>query len=529
MLTARLLASRSDRRRYITSDCEACEDVQKAHHYTNSSDETCAVLTTSGMDTCCSAYLPPNLPHAVASGAVQMSDVDTMLSNLFAVKMRLGFYDDPAQQPYTSIPLERLCSKQALSLDAARQALVLLKNAGGALPLSAAAVKSVAVVGPNGNAVEAAEGNYNGVPCSSAAWNEPLIYTIRQGFGAYLPPSAVAFAPGCDDGVPCTKTAGFANASAAAAAADLTVVVVGLDQGQESEGNDRDAIGLPGNQSALVAQTCAAARGPCVLVVMTGGPVDISAELANPKVTGALFVGYPGPFGGNATAQAIFGDLAPAGRLTTTIYPKTFVDEVSFFDQGLAPGPSAFPPGSSPGRTHMYYTGQAVLPFGWGLSYTTWAYAVDSVLGLASPAASMLPRLSLAPVHEYLAAHPRHGAMFAPLTWRELVQYRVNVTNTGSVDSDDVVLGFLVPPGAGQNGVPLQTLFGFARVFVPAGGTVQVWLGVEARSLTRIVRGSGRRVAAPGLYTVRVGVAFNRGGALEVPSALAEHSFVADA
>jgi hypothetical protein len=176
----------------------------------------------------------------------------------------------------------------------------------------------------------------------------------------------------------------------------------------------------------------------------------------------------------------------------------------------------------------MYYTGQAVLPFGWGLSYTTWAYAVDSVLGLASRAASMLPRLSLAPVHEYLAAHPRHGAMFAPLTWRELVQYRVNVTNTGSVDSDDVVLGFLVPPGAGQNGVPIQTLFGFSRVFVPAGGTVQVWLGVEARSLTRIVRGSGRRVAEPGLYTVRVGVAFNRGGALEVPSALAEHSFVAD-
>jgi len=214
----------------------------------------------------------------------------------------------------------------------------------------------------------------------------------------------------------------------------------------------------------------------------------------------------------------------------------------------------------------MYYTGQAVLPFGWGLSYTTWAYAVDSVLGLGAPASAgnaLLPRLSLAPVHEYLAAHPRHGAMFAPLTWRELVQYRVNVTNTGceaarslaagarglrarppqrahsparppcaapaAVDSDDVVLGFLVPPGAGQNGAPLQTLFGFARVHVRAGETVQVWLGAEARSFTRIARGSGRRAAAPGEYTARFGVAFNRGGALEVPSGLAQHSFVAEA
>ena len=98
------------------------------------------------------------------------------------------------------------------------------------------------------------------------------------------PPTAIRFVPGCDDGVPCTKTTGFANASAAAATADLTVVVVGLDQGQEKEGQDRTSLALPGNQSLLVEQTCAAARGACVVVVMTGGPVDLSAALVNPKV-----------------------------------------------------------------------------------------------------------------------------------------------------------------------------------------------------------------------------------------------------
>jgi beta-D-xylosidase 4 len=79
------------------------------------------------------------------------------------------------------------------------------------------------------------------------------------------------------------------------------------------------------------------------------------------------------------------------------------------------------------------------------------------------------------------------------------------VTNTGTVDADDVVLGFLVAPGAGTNGVPLQELFGFERVFVPAGQTVTVWLGVSARHLTQVLQ-DGSRAAAPGAYTVRFGL-----------------------
>lgn len=86
----------------------------------------------------------------------------------------------------------------------------------------------------------------------------------------------------------------------------------------------------------------------------------------------------------------------------------------------------------------------------------------------------------------------------------------MNVTNTGRVDSDYVVLGFLEPPGAGTNGVPIETLFGFDRVRVAAGQTVSVWLGVGARDLTRVARDANgvlARRAAPGTYTLRVGVA----------------------
>jgi hypothetical protein len=303
------------------------------------------------MDTSCDAYLPPNLPKAVADGAVNMSDVLGMLSNLFATRMRLGHFDPPASQPYMQIGLAQLCANQSLSHESAQQSVVLLKNRNGALPLKATAVSSIAVVGPNADNAPVQQGNYFGDPCFSAAWNEPLLYSIRAGVAPFV--KSVAYAQGCD--VACADTSGFAAAAAAAAAADATVVVVGLDQDVESEGTDRDSIALPGSQGALITQACAAAKGPCVVVVMSGGPVDVSAAAGDDNVSAILYVGYPGPFGGNATAETLFGSVAPAAKVITTVYPANFTSQVSFFDMNLAPGPSAWPPGTNPGRTHVRF------------------------------------------------------------------------------------------------------------------------------------------------------------------------------
>ena len=339
---------------YITSDCLAVTDITQNHKWCPtgppSADCTLSAVTKSGMDTSCDAYMPPLLPAAVASGAVNMTDVWGMLSNLFATRMRLGHFDDPAQQPYMQIPVSSICQNQSLSLEAALQSVVLLKNAGKALPFAPSAVRTLAVVGPNADNAVVQQGNYFGDPCFSAAWNEPLLYSIRQGLAPFV--SAVTYAEGCN--VACKNTSGFPAAVAAAAAADATVVVVGLDQDQESEGTDRDSLALPGSQEALVEAVCAAAKGPCILVVMSGGPVDVSAAAASDKVSAILYIGYPGPFGGNATAATIFGAAAPAARLVTTIYPAAFATNVSFFDMNLAPGPSAWPPGFNPGRTHMH-------------------------------------------------------------------------------------------------------------------------------------------------------------------------------
>ena len=134
-------------------------------------------------------------------------------------------------------------------------------------------------------------------------------------------------------------------------------------------------------------------------------------------------------------------------------------------------------------------------------SYTNWTYSVVSAV----------TNVSLGRVRDLLAeTRERTGNAHFPSTAavsasEPLVKYFVKVTNTGTVDSDDVVLGFLVPPNAGKDGVPLQTLFGFERVHVKAGESVTVWL-YPALTDFAITDLDGHRAPLPGQYTVRFGV-----------------------
>ena len=484
---------------YVTSDCGAVSNIPQTHNYTNSSEATFAATLPSGMDIGCDMMLVEAgvAARAVAAGYVKISDIETAVGHLLRVRFRLGEFDDPAQQPYTRIGLEAVCTPEhiALARDSARQSLVLLHNPRGLLPLALASTASLAIIGPFANSSKGTNGgpNYAGIPCGGSA------ETLLTAFLALAPSLATSYAPGCAS-VACKDKGGFPAAVAAAAAADATVVVVGLDETIEDEALDRVTLTLPGNQSALITAACTAAKGPCIVVLMSGGGVDLSEAL--PAVTGGVFyAGFLGGHGAPAVVDTVFGVSAPAGRLSQTFYPARFVDDVSMMDMGMRPGASPFPPFSTPGRTYAWYTGAAVWPFGTGLSYTTWRTVVEG------------PRVvSLAPTRAYLAQHGgQHGGMYAPLSAPEAAGYRVNITNTGAVDSDYVVMGFLVPPGAGVNGVPLQTLFGFQRVKVAAGESVEVWLGVGARELTRVV--GGARVEAPGLWRVRVGLQGEAGGA----------------
>ena len=176
---------------------------------------------------------------------------------------------------------------------------------------------------------------------------------------------------------------------------------------------------------------------------------------------------------------------------------------------------SSLPPcprGTNPGRTHRFFNGRAVVPFGFGLSFASFKYEVAS----APATVSLAPLRGLLRASDDFIRHEDDAALAPP------AEYKIKVTNTGSVPADDVVLGFLTPPGAGVGGVPLQTLFGFERVHLAPGASTTVTLYPAHADFAQVGRDGVRR-AHPGEYVAKFGVretAAHGGG-------YAEHAHVA--
>ncbi|KAA8536487.1 hypothetical protein F0562_028965 [Nyssa sinensis] len=244
--------------------------------------------------------------------------------------MRLGFFDgDPSKQLYGKLGPKDVCTpqNQELAREAARQGIVLLKNSAGSLPLSPTTIKTLAVIGPNANVTKTMIGNYEGTPCK---YTTPL-----QGLTASV---ATTYAPGC------------ANTACSTAQRAAT----GFD------------IHLPGQQQLLVTQVANASKGPVILVIMSGGGMDIQFAKDSDKITSILWVGYPGEAGGAAIADVIFGYYNPSGRLPMTWYPQSYADKVPMTNMNMRADPST----GYPGRTYRFYTGDTIYTFGDGISYS---------------------------------------------------------------------------------------------------------------------------------------------------------------
>ncbi|WCJ40093.1 beta-xylosidase 3 [Euphorbia peplus] len=341
---------------YIVTDCDSVDVLYSAQHYVKTPEEAAAVSINAGVDLDCGSFLGQHTGAAVKAGLVKEAEIDRAVTNNFATLMRLGFFDgDPSKQLYGNLGPKDVCTpaNQELGIEAARQGIVLLKNTKGSLPLTPKSVKHLAVIGPNANATRVMIGNYEGIPCK---YTSPL-----QGLTAVV---ATTYAPGCTN-VACSAP-NFDEATKAAAAADATVIVVGADLSIEAEMKDRIDITLPGQQQQLVTQVATASKGPVILVIMSGGGMDVTFAKTNNKITSILWVGYPGQDGGVAIADVIFGFHNPSGRLPMTWYPQSFVDKVPMTNMNMRPDPKT----GYPGRTYRFYTGETVYNFGDGLSYS---------------------------------------------------------------------------------------------------------------------------------------------------------------
>lgn len=251
----------------------------------------------------------------------------------------------------------------------------------------------------------------------------------------------------------------------AARQADAVVLVLGLSQRLEGEemaikiegfsGGDRTNLNLPAAQEKLL--DAVVATGKPVIVVLTNGGA-LSVNNAREKAAAILLAGYGGQQGGNAVADALFGDYNPAGRLPVTYYKS--IDQIPAFENY-----------DMEGKTYRFFRQDPLYPFGYGLSYTSFSYS-----NLTVP--------------EKLQAG-------------ETVKIKVTVTNTGKMEGEEVVQLYLSDEKA-TTSRPIRQLEGFERISLKPGESEDVEFTLEPRQFS-IINNNNKRVIEPGYFTVSVG------------------------
>ncbi|CAF3133173.1 unnamed protein product [Rotaria sp. Silwood2] len=237
----------------------------------------------------------------------------------------------------------------------------------------------------------------------------------------------VEFVNGCKIKDP--DESGFSAAIELARSVDIVIFFGELDQSIEGESVDRTSITVPDIQFSLIHQLEKVVRSSIHVVIMSGSGLDLTYIHDSPQFGSLIWMGYAGQSDGLAISNVVFDQYNPGGRLPITMYSASYVDDVSMFDMQMISS------STNPDRTYKYYIDKAVYEFGSGLSYTTFLYSWNN----DSSISSLYSILSL--IKKNYDEH------------RVLVRlFRVNVTNTGDISGDDVVLASARSRNAIMNG-----------------------------------------------------------------------------
>ncbi|OEL16065.1 putative beta-D-xylosidase 7 [Dichanthelium oligosanthes] len=473
---------------YVASDCDAVAIMRDAQRYAASPEDAIAVSLKAGLDIDCGSYVQQHATAAIQQGKLTEKDIDKALTNLFAVRMRLGHFDgDPRSNVYGALGAADICTPEhrSLALEAAQDGVVLLKNDGGILPLDRSAVGSATAIGPNADNGMALIANYFGPPCEST--------TPLKGLQSYV--SNVRFLAGCSSAA--CDVAATDQAVALAGSADYVFLFMGLSQQQESEGKDRTSLLLPGMQQSLITAIADAAKRPVILVLLSGGPVDVTFAQSNPRIGAILWAGYPGQAGGLAIARVLFGDHNPSGRLPVTWYPEEFT-KVPMTDMRMRSDPAT----GYPGRSYRFYQGKTVYKFGYGLSYSSFSRKLVSVTNMPALSTTILAGLREMMAEEDGASY--HVDDIGTYGCEQLkFPVAVEVQNHGPMDGKHSVLMFLRWPNA-TNGRPLSQLIGFRSHHLKAGEKGNLWFDISPCEHFSRLREDGRKVIDKGSHFLMV-------------------------
>ncbi|MFF5165014.1 beta-glucosidase [Streptomyces griseus] len=425
----------------------------------------------------------PRLGEAVRRGLVEEAALDRAVGRVLALKFRLGLFERPYTVEQVPDPggLERLSERMA------RECVTLLAHDGVTLPLAGLPSGTLAVIGPNADSVPQQIGDYTAPQRPGTGGG------VLAGLRAAAPEGTeVTYARGC--GLVGGDLSGLPEAVALAAGADVAVLVLGGSSARErdtrfdangaavvlagnpvemtcGEGVDLAELGLPEGQSALL--DAVSATGTPVVVVLVQGRPHALPDLTG-KAAAVLSAWYPGPWGGRAVADVLFGGAEPQGRLPVSV-PRSAAQLPVFYN----------------GKDHGYrgYVDQPATarhPFGHGLSYTTVEYGE--------------PRLSLAAT----------GAdAFAGDGSRATVSCEVRVSNTGARPVRETVQLYVRRVRGGTTWPRTRELRGFVQVELAPGESTEVTFPVEAGTLASFTY-AGEWAVEPGEFAIGTGPSSHR-------------------
>ncbi len=446
-------------RGFVTSDFGSITEL-RLHGIARDDAEAArkALLAGIDMDMMGDVY-HKHLAAEVKAGRVPVKALDEAVRRVLRVKFHLGLFDRPDVDPAAAPSLMQTEGARQVALQAAREGAMLLKNAGGVLPIGAS-VKSVAVIGAMAR------------PEDERVWTDPaglgrrVVQGLPEALKERLPADvAVTYEPAF------TKACGteFADKEAAiraAAASDLIVAMLGEDCEFMGEGASRTKLDLPGVQQPLLEALVATGK-PVVLVLATGRPLVLT--WADAHVAAILQTFHGGTEGRTAIADILTGKINPSGRVPMS-FPRS-VGQIPVYYDHLPTG--------RPQKIRQRYesifmdeANEPLYPFGHGLSYTTFTYANARV---------SRPSMAL------------DGS----------VEVSVDVTNAGSREGQEVVQLYIRQPVASRSR-PVRELKAFDKPMLRPGETRTMRFRLEARHLGAH-DDAGRYVVEPGLIEIYLG------------------------
>ena len=453
----------------VVSDYYGIPQLQDLHHVAGSKAEAAKLALAAGVD----IELPdpdsyPTLVQLVRDGIVSEAAVDKAVSRNLKSKFLLGLFENPYVDPDRAVKVTNSPTHRELAAEAARRSIVLLKNENNLLPLNRSGLKSIAVIGPNAD--RAHLGGYTDNPGHGVS----VLQGITDKVAGRI---KITYAEGCK----ITKEGGdwwadtshlsdptedsklIAQAAAAAKAADVAVLVLGGNEDTNKEGwadnhlGDRDSLDLVGRQNDLVKAVLETGK-PTIVLLINSGPLSINyiAETV-PAILEGFYLGQET---GVAVADVLFGDYNPAGKLAVT-FPRSVGQLPAYYNRK----PTAR-------RGYLFTSKEPLFPFGYGLSYTTFAYS----------------KLNVSP------------AQIGPAGQAKV---SVTVTNSGQRAGDEIVQLYIHDLVSTVTR-PVMELKDFKRISLSAGESKTVEFVITPDKLSFLDLNMNR-IVEPGWFDIMVG------------------------